>query len=206
MVACAGAIFLLSSMFVYMWNYIQAFMHLCLVWLWLSCGGGKIGEWNVFLFNSCDTLIWVRVIPVKFDQSLTGKVRTYNIIQVSGGTFCGQKLFFWRLQPVFSNFEKLSKHCWNFDEDKQTVLSKLLSARPEEHAKMHFVLHKRLRICFEKEKNVEKIHTDLRKIFSIFWRTSLGKEVKIEIYVSWHRSVSKNLSEEIEVLSTSSAL
>ena len=38
-----------------------------------------------FFFNSCGTLIWVRIIPVKVDRSLTGIIRTYVIILVRGG-------------------------------------------------------------------------------------------------------------------------
>ena len=32
------------------------------------------------IYNSCGICIWVRIIPVKVDQSLTGVIRTYIII------------------------------------------------------------------------------------------------------------------------------
>ena len=39
------------------------------------------GELN-FFYNSCGTMIWVRIIPVKVDRSLTGIIRTHIIIIV----------------------------------------------------------------------------------------------------------------------------
>ena len=39
----------------------------------------KMGMLN-FSYNSCGTLIWVRIIPVKVDQSLPGRSRIYFII------------------------------------------------------------------------------------------------------------------------------
>ena len=54
--------FMLSSTVVFMWWKIT-------------------GELNYFYY-SCGTLIWVRIIPVKVDQSLTGIIRTYIIIRV----------------------------------------------------------------------------------------------------------------------------
>ena len=39
----------------------------------------NMGMVNTF-YNSCDTMIWVRIIPVKVYQSLTGIFRTYIII------------------------------------------------------------------------------------------------------------------------------
>ena len=37
---------------------------------------------EIFFCSSCGTLIWVRIIPVKVDQSLTGIIRTFIIIYV----------------------------------------------------------------------------------------------------------------------------
>ena len=62
--------------------FIHAFMHLCLIRLCLLCGGEK--TWvNYFFSNSCGTLIWVRIKPVKVDRSFTGILRTYVIIHAS---------------------------------------------------------------------------------------------------------------------------
>ena len=57
-------------------------MHLCLVRLCLLCGGEKTGM-LYFFYNSCGTLIWVRIIPVKVESGLTGIIRTYVIIFTS---------------------------------------------------------------------------------------------------------------------------
>ena len=40
------------------------------------------GRVKYFFSNSCGTLIWVRIIPVKVDRSLTGIIRTYILIFV----------------------------------------------------------------------------------------------------------------------------
>ena len=37
----------------------------------------KTGVLKVFFNNSCDTLIWVRIISVKVDRSFTSIIRTY---------------------------------------------------------------------------------------------------------------------------------
>ena len=42
----------------------HAFMHLCLVQLWILGGGEKTGE-SIIFFIHCGSLIWVRTIPVK---------------------------------------------------------------------------------------------------------------------------------------------
>ena len=67
--------------------FIHAFMHLCLVRLWLLCGGEKTGELNTF-YNSSGTSIWVRIMPVKLHWSLTGIIRTYTIIYI---LYCSTK-------------------------------------------------------------------------------------------------------------------
>ena len=41
----------------------------------------KTGESN-FFYNSCGTLIWVGIMPVKVDRNLSGIIRTYTIIHV----------------------------------------------------------------------------------------------------------------------------
>ena len=43
------------------------------------CGGEKTGE-LFFLNNSRGMLMWVRIIPVKVDQSFTGIIRTYIFV------------------------------------------------------------------------------------------------------------------------------
>ena len=45
-----------------------------------------MGE-SVF-YNTCGTLIRLRIIPLKVDQSLTGIIRTYIIISVSQFGIC----------------------------------------------------------------------------------------------------------------------
>ena len=47
-----------------------------------------MGESNIFFYNSCGTLIWVRIIPVKVDRSLIGIIRTYIIIYI---LYCSTK-------------------------------------------------------------------------------------------------------------------
>ena len=44
--------------------FMHAFMHLCLVQLWILGGGEKTGESIIFCIH-CGSLIWVRTIPVK---------------------------------------------------------------------------------------------------------------------------------------------
>ena len=54
--------FMLSANMIFMW--------------WIITGELK------FFHKSCGTMIWVRIIPVKVDRSLTGIIRTYIIIIV----------------------------------------------------------------------------------------------------------------------------
>ena len=68
--------------------FLHAFMQLCLVRLWLLCGGEKTGESKSFFYNSCGTLIWVRIITVKVDRSLIGIIRTYKIFHI---LYCSTK-------------------------------------------------------------------------------------------------------------------
>ena len=60
--------------------FIHAFMQLCLIRLWLLCGGQTNGRVKKFFYSSCGTLLWVRIIPVKVDRSLTGIIRPIEII------------------------------------------------------------------------------------------------------------------------------
>ena len=62
-------------------------MQLCLVRLWLLCGGEKTDESNNF-YNSAGTSIWVRIMPVKLHWSLTSIIRTYKIIYI---LYCSTK-------------------------------------------------------------------------------------------------------------------
>ena len=48
----------------------------------------KNGKVKKFFYNSCGTLIWVRIIPVKVDRSLIGIIRTYIIIYI---LYCSTK-------------------------------------------------------------------------------------------------------------------
>ena len=57
---------------------IHASAHLCLVRLKLLCGKQKTGESN-FFYNSCGTLLWVRIIPLKVNRSFTGIFCAYII-------------------------------------------------------------------------------------------------------------------------------
>ena len=50
--------------------FIHAFMHPTMAFMWW----GKTGMLNIFC-NSYGRLIWVRTIPVKIDQILTGMIR-----------------------------------------------------------------------------------------------------------------------------------
>ena len=49
---------------------------------------GKRQESQKVFHNSCGTLIWVRIIPVKVDRSLIGTIRTYTIIYI---LYCSTK-------------------------------------------------------------------------------------------------------------------
>ena len=68
-------------------KFLHAFMQLCLVRLWLLCGGEKTDESNNF-YNSAGTSIWVRIMPVKLHWSLTSIIRTYTIIYI---LYCSTK-------------------------------------------------------------------------------------------------------------------
>ena len=48
----------------------------------------KNGKVKKFFYNSCGTLICVRIIPVKVDRSLIGIIRTYIIIYI---LYCSTK-------------------------------------------------------------------------------------------------------------------
>ena len=78
--------------------FMQAFMHLCLVRLGLSCREEKRLSQKVFN-NSCGTLIWVGIIAVKVDRSLILIIRTYitvYILYCSTKTFCSFSISFER--------------------------------------------------------------------------------------------------------------
>ena len=68
-------------------KFLHAFMQLCLVRLWLLCGGEKTDESNNF-YKSAGTSIWVRIMPVKLHWSLTSIIRTYTIIYI---LYCSTK-------------------------------------------------------------------------------------------------------------------
>ena len=73
----AGAIF--SSQFHIHINvkvFVHVFMQPCLVRVLFFMWWRKNG-WGNFFNNSRGMLMWVRIIPVKVDQSLTGIIRTY---------------------------------------------------------------------------------------------------------------------------------
>ena len=67
-------------MFTYIWSYIHAFMHLCLVQVRLL-RGEDTDESSKF-YKSRGTLKWVRFIPVKVEPDLTGIMPSYIFIDV----------------------------------------------------------------------------------------------------------------------------
>ena len=108
---------------------VHAFMSPCLVRLWFFRWWKLTGKSDVFFYISCCMLIWVRIIPVKVDQSLTGIIRSYvsiDVVRIFPRSHCERnvkieqllaKLFFFSISASNprSNVQK---------QKKQTIICK----------------------------------------------------------------------------------
>ena len=80
-VKSAHAIFFLSnSVLTYLWSYLYTLSCIHALFEYGFCVVKKNRYVKIFFYNSCGTLIWVRIIPVKIESGLTGIIRTYIII------------------------------------------------------------------------------------------------------------------------------